>query len=134
MTEKEFSEDMTYLGLAYGKEFTPNELRVYYDFLKDYSDETLMKAIKNIIKESKFLPKVTELIEACDKYKEKTKFDILIFMNQKGYFKVPEEYDKAVRFLETGIVPDWFKKDMNMYYKMMKQGALTHQDTKMLGV
>lgn len=132
MNEKEFSVNMAYLGLAYGKEYTPQELSVYYDFLKEFNDDIFTRAIKKIIKESKFPPKINELVEECSKLKEKAKYDVLDFMNKKGYFAIPSEYDKAIRFLELNIMPDWFKEDMTKYYKMMKQESLSHQKVKFL--
>ena len=133
MTEKDFANSMGYLGLAYGKEFNQQELMLYYDFLKEYSDKTLTAAIKNIIKTSKFLPKITEIIEECEKCKEQAVFEILDFMNRKGYFKAPIEYDKATLFMERGNVPEWLQKDINEYYKMMNQTTLEHKDTLMIG-
>lgn len=121
MTKEEFVEDMTYLGLAYGKEYSQIEIQLHYDFLKDYSDETLMKAIKNIIKKSKFLPKITEIVEECDRCKEEIKFDVIEFMQSKGYFKIAAEYEKTVYFVKKNIVPQWLQEDINKYYKMMKQ-------------
>lgn len=134
MNEKEFSVNMTYLGLAYGKEYTPQELSVYYDFLKEFSDDVLTNAIKNIIKSSNFPPKISELVEECKKLKSKTKYDVLDFMNKKGYFAAPTEYEKAIRYLEINVIPDWFKADMKEYYKMMKQESLSHQDIKFLEI
>jgi hypothetical protein len=134
MTPEQFKDSMAYLGIAYGKEFTQQEITIYYDFLKEYSDVTLVNAIKSIIKKSKFLPKITEILEECENCKEKTRYEILEFMQSKGYFKAPSEYDKAVHFLETDVVPEWFKKDMNEYYRMMKQAALDHKEMLMLGV
>ena len=34
MTKEQFSESMAYLGLAYGKKFTHQEIGMYYDFLQ----------------------------------------------------------------------------------------------------
>ena len=133
MTELEFAEDMAYLGMAYGKDYTEAEVRIHYDFLKEYSDETFMAAIKNIIKKSKFLPKITELLEECENCKEQYRSQILDFMNQRGYFKSSIEFEKATKWLETGIVPEWFKNDMNEYAKMLKQDVLGHQETLMIG-
>ncbi len=133
MTKEQFSESMAYLGLAYGKEFTHQELSMYYDFLKGYSDATLTNAIKNIIRKSKFLPKITELLEECDNCKEKTKFEVLEYMNSQGYFKAGSEYDKAIMFLERNNIPEWFKADLNRYYKMMLSNRLEHKETLMIG-
>lgn len=134
MNEKEFSVNMTYLGLAYGKEYTPQELSVYYDFLKEFNDDVLTNAIKNIIKISKFPPKISELVEECKKMKSKTKYDVLDFMDKKGYFASSNEYDKATKFLDKNIIPEWLKEDMKNYYRMMKQESLSHQGIKYLEI
>lgn len=132
MTEQELVKGLTYLGTAYGKEYSKMECEQHYDFLRDYSYETFVAAIKSIIKKSKFLPKITELLEECDNFKEKTKFEILEFMNSKGYFKTSNEYDKAIHFMERGIIPEWLKQDINEYYKMMKQEVLDHKETLLI--
>lgn len=74
---KEFIKNMTYLGLAYDKQYTQEEIKLYYDFLKDFSDDVIVKAIKEIIKTSKFIPKITELVEKCQSIKENISFDVL---------------------------------------------------------
>ena len=92
--------------------------------MQEYSYETFKKAVKNIIKTSKFLPKISELVEECENSKEQARFEILEYMNAMGYFKESgyaiSEYEKAIKWLETGIIPKWFKDDMTKYYKMMK--------------
>ena len=133
MTKEELLKGLTYLGVAYGKEYSPIECEQHYDFLKEYSYETFVAAIKSIIKKSKFLPKITELLEECEKYKEHIKFEVLDFMKEKGYFKAPIEYEKASSFMERGIVPEWLQRDINKYYKMMKQEVLDHKETLMIG-
>ena len=115
MGKDEFVESMTYLGLAFNKTFTKNELILHYDFLKEYDDEIFTKAVKNIIRKSKFLPKINELIEECEIVKEEVKFNILEIMKNDGYFKNIKEYEKATNFLKSGIIPKWFVNDMNNY-------------------
>lgn len=133
MKQEELLKGLTYLGTAYGKEYSKMECELHYDFLKDYSYKTFVTAIKNLIKKSKFLPKITELLEECENCKEKTNFGILEFMKTQGYFKNGTEYDKAIRFLERNIIPNWFAEDMKKYYEMMKQGALEYKETLMIG-
>lgn len=133
MKDYELVQGMQMLGMAYGKEFTQQECELHYEFLREYSSETFKTAIKSIIRTSKYIPKINELIEACDKAKEQVRFDILEFMRTKGYFKVPIEYEKASLFMERGNVPEWLQKDINEYYKMMKQETLEHKETLMIG-
>lgn len=133
MTKEELVKGVTYLGMAYGKEFSSKECEQYYDFLKEYNYQTLVTAIKNLIRTTKFLPKIAELIEACDRCKETTKIAVISFMMEKGYFKSPREYEKATLFLERGIVPDWLANDINKYYRMMAQNNIEHKETLMIG-
>ena len=132
MTETEFVKGLTYLGIAYKQEFSKTETEVYYDFLKEYSYQTFVNAIKNIVKTSKFLPKITELIEACENAKSLVRFDVLEYMNKIGYFKDPSEYQKASLFMERGIVPSWLQEDINKYYKMMISNRLEHKEQMLI--
>ena len=133
MTEQELVKGLTYLGTAYGKEYSQIECGQHYDFLKEYNYETFVKAIKSIIKKSKFLPKITELLEECENNKGQVIYDVLEYMRKMGYFKIPEEYDKATHFMELGIIPEWLQEDINEYYKMMVNNRLEHQEQKLIG-
>lgn len=133
MTEQELVKGLTYLGTAYGKEYSKIECEQHYDFLKDYSYQTFVAAIKNIIRKSKFLPKITELLDECENCKERTKFEVLEYMNNQGYFKTGSEYDKAIMFFERNNIPSWFKEDLNKYYRMMLSNRLEHKETLMIG-
>ena len=133
MTEQELVKGLTYLGTAYGKEYSKMECEQHYDFLKEYNYQTFVAAIKNIIRKSKFLPKITELLEECENCKEQVKFDVLEFMRSQGYFKTSLEYDKASTFMERGIIPEWFKQELKKYYKMMKQEVIEHKEKLMIG-
>lgn len=134
MNEQQFVNAMSYLGVAFGKTYTQNEIMLHYDFLKEYNEATLIKAIKNIIKKTKFLPKVNELIEECEACQEEVKFEILEYMRFKGYFKAPNEYDKANAWLQRNVAPTWFKNDMKRYYKMQCQDAIGTSEQLKLGV
>lgn len=112
MKKEEMVKLLGYLGVAYGKEFTQQECEVYYDFFKDYNYSILQAAIKDTIKTSKYMPKIADLIEACDKSKEDNRADIIDIMKAQGYFKAPSEYEKALTFVKKDIIPEWLKKDM----------------------
>lgn len=130
---KEFIKNMTYLGLAYDKQYTQEEIKLYYDFLKDFSDDVIVKAIKEIIKTSKFIPKITELVEKCQSIKENISFDVLEYMNNVGYFKDVSEYEKASLFLKKGIIPYWLQKDIDIYYKKMLNARLLNKEQVLIG-
>jgi hypothetical protein len=132
MKQEELVKGLTYLGMAYGKEYSKLECEQHYDFLKEYSYETFVPAIKNIIKTSTFVPKISDLINACESAKSTTRFDVIEFMNKVGYFKHPKEYEKATLFMEKGIVPEWLQKDINKYYKQMVSNRLDHNEMLMI--
>lgn len=124
MEKIELVKGMGYLGVAIGKEYTPQECEVFYDFLKQYDYKIFVKAIKNRIKKSSYAPKINELIEECDLCQKEEHFKIIDFMKYKGYFKATSEYDKTMLFVKKGVVPNWLQKDINKYYKMMNSKTL----------
>lgn len=103
----------------YFKEMTKEEvamlMSLYQDELSNYSDEVLSESVKNIIRNSKYMPTISELIEECEKHRSIKKSYIIELMVKDGYFKSPIEIDKAYHFLEEDIIPEWFKKDMAKY-------------------
>lgn len=125
---------MKYLGIAYGKEFDVDECKVYYDFLKAYNYEVFRTAIKSSIKKSKFMPKINELVEECEKAEFGTKNEVIEYMRVKGYFKTIFEYDKANLFVNRGVIPEWLLEDMRKYYIEMitEQKQLGGQEEKFL--
>jgi len=133
MTEQDLVKGLTYLGSAYGKEYNKMECEQHYDFLKEYSYETFVAAVKNIIKKSKFLPKISELVEECEECKDQVRFEVIEFMKAKGYFKDIREYEKTIMWYSKGIIPSWLKEDLNKYYKMMQQDKLQYQEQRLIG-
>lgn len=85
---------------------------LYSKKLSTYEPNTVISAIDEIITTSKFMPSLSEIIEMCEQ--ERLKFRQLIVnkMINSNYFKSPEEITKAIHWLETGIIPDWFMKEM----------------------
>lgn len=136
MSEKEFATAMKTLGIAYNREITKDVLKIYYEILKEESYSTMKKAISETIKNKKFFPTVSDLVEECKKQKTENGFKILEFMKKQNYFHNSDypisEYEKAYKWLETGIVPSWFKEDMKRYGEMLNQKQL--ENKKMLEV
>lgn len=128
MTKQEFIKDMTYLGIAFNKEYSKEELVLYYDYLKNYADSTFKRAIREIIKSKTYLPKISELLETCNNITKQSKYEILEIMDSYDYFKDETEYKKAVKWLDSGIIPNWFKEDMA---KFDSRGLLV--DNKLIG-
>lgn len=132
MTEMELITGLKYLGIAYGKEFDKDECKVYYDFLQKYQYDVFRKAVKNLIEKTKFLPKLSEIIDECEKCKGTQRFEVLEIMHAKGYFKDPSEYEKATKWLTEGIIPTWFLDDMRKYYLMDKNEKIENVETLLL--
>lgn len=116
MTPIEFTKQMKILALSYGKEFNEDTIQVWYEYFKNINKEILESTIKQIVLKSKYMPSIAELIEEANKQNENTRFKILEVMKADNYFKTPEEYSKATKWLETNIIPSWFKEDMKKYY------------------
>ena len=133
MKQEELVKGWKVLGIAYGKDFTQEECVTYYEFLQEYTYETFKAAVKNLIKKTKFLPKISELVEECENCKSQLKFEVIEFMKAKGYFKTPSEYDKTIAWYAKGITPDWLMEDMKQYYKMMQQEKLSYNEQLRIG-
>lgn len=143
MRIEELVKGLNFLGLAYGKEYSQIETQQVYEFVKQYDYETFIKAVKELIRTSKFLPRIADLIEACEKYKNSTNKNVVDYMREVGYFKyspygeVTDEhasrnYSKALRFIELGIIPDWLQEDIDYYVNQMKQLKLEDKQNKLL--
>ena len=63
MNKEQFVKAMTYLAIAYDKEFNQEQLNVWYEFFKNDDFNILKQAIKSIILKSKYLPSIAELKE-----------------------------------------------------------------------
>ena len=143
MRIEELVKGLNFLGLAYGKEYSQIEAQQVYEFVKQYDYETFIKAVKELIRTSKFLPRIADLIEACEKYKNSTNKNVVDYMREVGYFKysphgeVTDEhasrnYSKALRFIELGIIPDWLQEDIDYYTDQLKTIRLENKSNKLL--
>lgn len=112
------------------KESTKEEItalsRIYQEHLSCYNEKTLANVAKKIIATKKFMPSISEIIEACEKEKEFMRNEILELMKADGYFKkgdygeldhIQEErnYTKALMWAERNLLPNWLKEDMKYY-------------------
>lgn len=61
MTKEDFLEGITLLGVAYNKEFTKEQIEVWYSMLGGYSKEQLRDAIKELIKTETHLPTIAHI-------------------------------------------------------------------------
>lgn len=119
------------------KESTKEEItalsRIYQEHLNCYNEKTLTNVTRKIIATKKFMPSISEIIEACEKEKEFMRNEILELMKADGYFKkgdygeldhTQEEknYTKALMWAERNLLPNWLKEDMKYYQtKILEQ-------------
>ena len=64
MTNAEFIQATTRLENYYDKEYTTEQLKIMFDFLRGWTVEKYMKAINFCLKNNKFLPKIADLTNA----------------------------------------------------------------------
>ena len=145
MKLEELVKGLNFLGLAYGKEYNQLEAQQIYEFVKEYDYDTFIRATKQIIRTSKFIPKIADLIEACESQKDVRKIEVIDYMKDSGYFylsyrpdhKLDEahatrNYIKVRNFIERGIIPDWLREDINYYYQKMKTEQIELKENKLL--
>lgn len=145
MRIEELVKGLNFLGLAYGKEYSQMEAQQVYEFVKEYEYEVFIRATKDIIRTSKFLPKIADLIEACEKQKEVKRTEVIDYMKECGYFYLsyrPEHkldeaqatrnYLKVKTFIQRGIIPDWLQEDLKYYNERMRHSQLENKSNKLL--
>ena len=126
MTMEQFSAIKSYLSGAYPK-YDVNPA-VWYDQLQHLNYEVAMLAVKDHVRASKFPPTIHEIIkryhDLLDNPQQLPADPVIERMRRDGYFNSPfpepaEEIErrvqKALRWLYSGIVPDWFKRDYELY-------------------
>lgn len=112
---------------------------MYEEELSQYNEETLTSAIKEIIRTSKYMPSLNEIIEQCDKCRTHQTNKIVELMWQDGYFKKSDygeldesqayrNYNKTLKFIEEGIIPEWLREDMKKYYSQI----LANKEVKLI--
>ena len=125
MNQIEFARALKRLSSFYFKDFSSDDLMAWYELFKDIKVKTLEQAITDIVKESKFMPNINQLLEKCKSTTNSSYLAIINKMYEDGYFKQgivelnPEHemrnYEKACRWIEEGIIPGFLKEDMKKY-------------------
>lgn len=131
----------------YFKDLTNEEfiglIGMYQEYLSEYNELTLNSAVKSIIKKNKFMPTIKELIDECDACKTYRRNAVLEVMLKDGYFKRSSygeldgnqevrNYEKALMWLEKGVIPDWLLKDMKEYGYLEDKVLLTNNNSSLL--
>lgn len=117
----EFTKSMKILSMSYDKDLTQETIEMWYQHFKDIKKPIFEKAVQEAIITKKYMPSIYELLEICNKKQSELKLSVLNEMENKGYFKTAKEYEKAVKWLEKDITPDWLLKDMQSNYLEMNR-------------
>lgn len=125
MNQAEFARCIKRLSSFYFKDFSSDDLMAWYELFKDIKVNILEQAITDIVKESKFMPNINQLLEKCTSTINSFYLAIIDKMFKDGYFKQGiveldsehemRNYEKTVRWIEEGIIPGFLKEDMKKY-------------------
>jgi len=66
MEKETFSQMVRVFESSYGLKLKQDTKKVYWDFLKNYNDDEIKNATVKCIKESEFLPKISDIINAIE--------------------------------------------------------------------
>lgn len=115
MGKAEFLKGIKMLESFYQTEFNQEDLRLWYGVLKEISYEIYAKAIGELVKTSKFLPTIADILKQCEIVEINKKMMTIEKMKKGGYFKSETEYIKSLEWIEKGIIPKWFEEDMTKF-------------------
>ena len=125
MNIQEFLKGMKILQSSYRQDFEEEDIKIWYMQFNTVPANIFYTAITDIVRNSRFMPSISDILNKCDEVKEKKRFAILEFMKTKNYFKNSQEYDKATHWLETNMIPSWFVKDMKKYQQLQIENKNT---------
>lgn len=138
MTHLDFISGMKRLSSYYFKELTNNHLAIWYEIFKDVSIDDFNQAIKEISRESQYMPNANILLEKCSQINIRNISQIVQFMYEDGYFhsgveKLSDEhanrnFDKTMMWIEKGIIPSFLEDDINSYLVKYKQSRLDNKE------
>ena len=86
MTQLDFISGMKRLSSYYFKELTNDQLVIWYEMFKDVSIDDFNQAIKEISRESQYMPNANILLEKCSQINIRNISQIVQFMYEDGYF------------------------------------------------
>lgn len=132
MTKEEFLFCFEKLTSVFGKECDDTITEIYYNSFKDLKLEIFSNIVNIAIETKDYFPKIAELKELGEIEKKKYQLSILKYMNEKGYFKSPREYNKAVMWASSKLdqIPGWLKDDM-VKYNNQRLGLPVPERTKL---
>ena len=86
MTREEFVKAMSFLGIAYNKEFEQKQVEVWFTFFHDARYEDFVQAVKRIVVRSRFLPSIADI-----------KHEITLISNPVLQLNANDEWEKVLR-------------------------------------
>lgn len=131
MDKLDFAEGMKILYSCYHKDLNNDDFIIWYEMLKDINPDVFKKTIIEICKEKPFMPTVHDILDKSKNVSNSYYLSIIDKMYDDGYFKkgyqeLTDEhsnrnYDKAIKWIEKGIIPQFLLDDMNEYIKSKTQ-------------
>lgn len=141
MDKIDFTEGMKILSSCYHKQINNDDFIIWYEMLQDKEPEVFRKAIIEICKERSYMPTIHDVLEKIESVNNSFYLNILEQMKNDGYFKsgiVPltseqeeRNYDKSIRWIESGIIPGFLKEDMQEYINKYSK-KINSKDTKLI--
>ena len=146
MTKQDFLEGMTILGIAYDKEFTEEQVSVWYQMLGNYTKQEFKSAIQELITTEDYLPSIAKITKTIAKTKvnlpdaEDEWQDVLRAVrqfgswNEEGALNSLEPYTrKIVKYIgfnricmATPEEQTWNKKEFIGEYNSLKDKVVEH--------
>lgn len=131
MDKLDFTEGMKILYSCYHKDLTNDDFIIWYEMLKDIEADTSKKTIIEICKEKSFMPTVHDILDKSKNVNNSYYLSIIDKMYDDGYFKkgiqeltveqANRNYDKAISWIEKGIIPQFLLDDIKEYTKFKTQ-------------
>ena len=141
MDKIDFTEGMKILSSCYHKQINNDDFIIWYEMLQDKDPEVFRKAIIEICKERSYMPTIHDVLEKIESVNNSFYLHILEQMKNDGYFKrgiVPltgeqeeRNYDKSIRWIESGIIPGFLKEDMQEYINKSSK-KINSKDAKLI--
>ena len=131
MDKLDFVEGIKILSSCYQKVISNDDISIWYEMLQDVEPEVFRKAIIDLCKERSYMPTIHDILDKTKTTKNNYYLSILEQMKKDGYFKLgveplsPEHeernYDKSIRWIERGIIPEFLLEDMQKYINNTKE-------------
>ena len=138
MKKETFSQMVKVFESGYGLKLKQDTKKVYWDFLKNYNDDEIKNATVKCIRESEFLPKISDIVNAIEGNSEdeaelaylefKKKLDnegsylSVEFTKYPAISAVVEALGDWVKISDMTIDDEkWIKKDFIRIYPIMKR-------------